>query len=166
MILVRPDIDTADGAGFAAASGALTAMGGCTAHASLIARQMGKPCVVSCAGLEVDAAARRAKSAPPSLPRATGSPSTEHVGDNRNLACRDVPQGRDRIGAGRVNKPMAAPSHLLPPSRKREGSRRQNGLDCDSKILPLSPHVSHLSRASLSRPGKQSHRSSVRRHGS
>ena len=37
------------------------AMGGRTAHASLIARQMGKPCVVSCAGLEVDAAARRAK---------------------------------------------------------------------------------------------------------
>jgi pyruvate, orthophosphate dikinase len=32
----------------AAASGALTAMGGRTAHASLIARQMGKACVVSC----------------------------------------------------------------------------------------------------------------------
>ena len=61
VILVRPDIDTADVAGFAAASGALTAMGGRTAHASLIARQMGKPCVVSCAGLEVNAAARRAK---------------------------------------------------------------------------------------------------------
>jgi pyruvate,orthophosphate dikinase len=41
VILVRPDIDTADGAGFAAASGALTAMGGCTAHASVIARQRG-----------------------------------------------------------------------------------------------------------------------------
>ena len=42
MILVRPDIDTADVAGFAAASGALTAIGGRTAHASLIARQMGE----------------------------------------------------------------------------------------------------------------------------
>jgi pyruvate,orthophosphate dikinase len=61
VILVRPDIDTADVAGFAAASGALTTIGGRTAHASLIARQMGKPCVVSCAGLEVDAAAWRAK---------------------------------------------------------------------------------------------------------
>ena len=61
VILVRPDIDTADVAGFAASSGALTAMGGRTAHASLIARQMGKPCVVSCAGLEVDAVARRVK---------------------------------------------------------------------------------------------------------
>lgn len=61
VILVRPDIDTADVAGLAAALGALTAMGGRTAHASLIARQMGKPCVVSCAGLEVNVAAHRAK---------------------------------------------------------------------------------------------------------
>jgi pyruvate, orthophosphate dikinase len=61
VILVRPDIDTEDVAGLAAASGALTAMGGRTAHASLIARQMGKACVVSCAGLDVDVAARRAE---------------------------------------------------------------------------------------------------------
>lgn len=60
VILVRSDIDTADVAGLAAASGALTTMGGRTAHASLIARQMGKACVVSCAGLEVDVAKRRA----------------------------------------------------------------------------------------------------------
>jgi pyruvate,orthophosphate dikinase len=36
VVLVRPDIDTSDVAGLAAASGALTAMGGRTAHASLI----------------------------------------------------------------------------------------------------------------------------------
>ncbi|HET7446858.1 MAG TPA: PEP-utilizing enzyme [Methyloceanibacter sp.] len=47
--------------GLAAASGALTATGGRTAHASLIARQLGKACVVSCAGLTVDASARRAE---------------------------------------------------------------------------------------------------------
>jgi len=61
VILVRPDIDTADVAGLAAAAGALTAMGGRTAHASLIARHMGKACVVSCAGLEVDVVAHRAE---------------------------------------------------------------------------------------------------------
>jgi pyruvate, orthophosphate dikinase len=61
VILVRPDIDTADVAGLAAASGALTAMGGRTAHASLIARQLGKACVVSCAGLTVDASGHRAE---------------------------------------------------------------------------------------------------------
>ncbi len=61
VVLVRSDIDTSDVAGLAAASGALTAMGGRTAHASLIARQMAKACVVSCAGLVVDAAAHRAE---------------------------------------------------------------------------------------------------------
>jgi pyruvate,orthophosphate dikinase len=60
VILVRPDTSTADVAGFAAAAGILTATGGTTAHAALVARQMGKPCVVGCAGLAVDAAARRA----------------------------------------------------------------------------------------------------------
>jgi pyruvate, orthophosphate dikinase len=59
VVLVRPDIDTSDVAGLAAASGALTAMGGRTAHASLIARQMGKACVVSCSGLVIDEAAHR-----------------------------------------------------------------------------------------------------------
>ena len=60
VILIRPDVDTADIRGFAAASGIVTAAGGRTAHAALVARQMGKPCVVSCAGLHVDLEARRA----------------------------------------------------------------------------------------------------------
>ncbi len=55
MILVRRDTSTADVAGFAAAAGIVTAVGGRTAHAALVARQMGKPSVVGCAGLEVDA---------------------------------------------------------------------------------------------------------------
>jgi pyruvate,orthophosphate dikinase len=61
VVLVRPDINTSDIAGLAASAGALTAMGGRTAHASLIARQMGKACVVSCAGLVVDPQAHRAE---------------------------------------------------------------------------------------------------------
>jgi pyruvate, orthophosphate dikinase len=56
VILVRPDTSTADVAGFAASVGIVTAVGGRTAHAALVARQMGKPCVVACAGLAVDAA--------------------------------------------------------------------------------------------------------------
>ncbi|MGA2894751.1 MAG: PEP/pyruvate-binding domain-containing protein [Xanthobacteraceae bacterium] len=58
VILVRPDTDTADVAGFAAASGIVTAVGGRTAHAALVARQMDKPCVVGCAALAVDVAGR------------------------------------------------------------------------------------------------------------
>jgi len=60
VILVRPDTSTVDVAGFAVATGILTAAGGRTAHAALVARQMGKPCVVGCAALSVDAANRTA----------------------------------------------------------------------------------------------------------
>jgi pyruvate,orthophosphate dikinase len=61
VILIRPDTSTADVAGFAVSSGIVTALGGRTAHAALVARQMGKPCVVGCNDIEVDVAARRAQ---------------------------------------------------------------------------------------------------------
>jgi pyruvate,orthophosphate dikinase len=60
-ILARPDTSTADVAGFAVAAGILTAIGGRTAHAALVARQMAKPCVVGCADMKIDMTTRRAK---------------------------------------------------------------------------------------------------------
>ena len=59
VILLRPDISTADVAGFAVSAGIVTAVGGRTAHAALVARQMGRPCIVGCAMLSVDVAAHR-----------------------------------------------------------------------------------------------------------
>ena len=61
VILVRPDTSTADIAGFSAAVGIVTGVGGRTAHAALVARQMGKPCVVGCATLSVDATGHAAR---------------------------------------------------------------------------------------------------------
>ena len=61
VILVRPDTSTSDVAGFAAAAGIVTAVGGRTAHAALVARQMGKPCIVGCGDLIVDLASRQAR---------------------------------------------------------------------------------------------------------
>jgi pyruvate, orthophosphate dikinase len=61
VILVRPDTSAADIAGFAVAAGIATAHGGRTAHAALVARQMGKPCVVGCKGLDVDPDGRAAR---------------------------------------------------------------------------------------------------------
>jgi pyruvate,orthophosphate dikinase len=60
-ILIRPDTSTADVAGFAISAGIVTAVGGRTAHAALVARQMGKPCVVGCAALMVDVARHSAQ---------------------------------------------------------------------------------------------------------
>lgn len=48
VILVRPDTSTADIDGFAASRAIVTASGGRTSHAALVARQMGRPCVVAC----------------------------------------------------------------------------------------------------------------------
>jgi pyruvate,orthophosphate dikinase len=61
VILVRPDTSTADVSGFAIAAGIVTAIGGRTAHAALVARQMAKPCVVGCAELAIDVAGRSAR---------------------------------------------------------------------------------------------------------
>jgi pyruvate,orthophosphate dikinase len=54
VILLRPDTSTADVAGFAVAAGIVTAVGARTAHAALVARQMGRPCIVGCAAMVVD----------------------------------------------------------------------------------------------------------------
>jgi len=61
VILVRPETSTADVAGFAVSAGILTASGGRTAHAAVVARQLGKACVVGCAGLAVEESARQAE---------------------------------------------------------------------------------------------------------
>jgi len=58
---MRPDTSTADVAGFAVAAGIVTSVGARTAHAALVARQMGKPCIVGCGDLTIDAAAGRAQ---------------------------------------------------------------------------------------------------------
>ncbi len=48
VILVRPETSPEDVAGMYAAQGILTSRGGLTSHAAVVARGMGKPCVVGC----------------------------------------------------------------------------------------------------------------------
>jgi pyruvate,orthophosphate dikinase len=58
VVLVQTDIATDDLSGIAASAGVLTATGGRTAHAAVVARQLGKACVVGCGALRVDTASR------------------------------------------------------------------------------------------------------------
>jgi pyruvate,orthophosphate dikinase len=53
-ILVRRETTTADITGMADAAGILTALGGRTSHAAVVARQLGKVCLVGCAEVSVD----------------------------------------------------------------------------------------------------------------
>jgi pyruvate,orthophosphate dikinase len=54
VILVRIETSPEDIRGMAAAEGILTARGGMTSHAALVARQMGKVCVAGCEALQID----------------------------------------------------------------------------------------------------------------
>ncbi len=54
VILVRPTASPDDIAGIQAASGLLVARGGRTSHAAVVARQLGKVCVVNCLTLSFD----------------------------------------------------------------------------------------------------------------
>jgi pyruvate,orthophosphate dikinase len=60
VILVRWETTPDDIHGMIAAQGILTAHGGMTSHAAVVARGMGKPCIAGCEGLSVDAAAKKA----------------------------------------------------------------------------------------------------------
>lgn len=60
-ILIRNDVATDDIAGIAVVSGVLTASGGRTSHAAVVARQMGKVCLVGCTDLRIDESAGRAR---------------------------------------------------------------------------------------------------------
>ncbi|MGH7491547.1 MAG: pyruvate, phosphate dikinase [bacterium] len=58
VILVRIETSPEDIKGMDASEGILTALGGMTSHAALVARQMGKVCVAGCSALEVNYKAR------------------------------------------------------------------------------------------------------------
>lgn len=57
VILVRLETSPEDISGMVASQGILTARGGMTSHAAVVARGMGKPCVAGCSSLIVDYAA-------------------------------------------------------------------------------------------------------------
>ena len=58
VILVREETNPEDVEGMRAAQAILTARGGMTSHAALVARGWGKCCVVGCAGVEIDLSAK------------------------------------------------------------------------------------------------------------
>ncbi|UCF31843.1 MAG: pyruvate, phosphate dikinase [bacterium] len=54
VILVRPETSPEDIGGMDAAEGILTARGGMTSHAAVVARGMGKPCVAGCTAVNIN----------------------------------------------------------------------------------------------------------------
>ena len=60
-MLVRKETNPDDLEGMIAANGILTARGGKTSHAAVVARGMGKTCVCGAEALDVDSAAKTAR---------------------------------------------------------------------------------------------------------
>lgn len=98
VILVRMEIATDDIAGINVASGLLTAFGGRTSHAAVVARERNKVCLVGCAALDVDLAKRRL----------TLGERTLAEGD---LICLDGESGN--VYAGSLNIEHVRPQALL-----------------------------------------------------
>ncbi len=72
VVLVRIETSPDDFHGMAVGQGILTARGGATSHAAVVARQIGKPCVAGCAELVVDYKTGTAKSVESGLSFAEG----------------------------------------------------------------------------------------------
>jgi pyruvate,orthophosphate dikinase len=72
VILVRPDTVTSDIASMAEVAGILTASGSRTSHAAVVARQLGKVCLVGCQQLVIDLDRRACRIGTPEI--AEGDP--------------------------------------------------------------------------------------------
>lgn len=59
IILIREETKPEDVPAFFAASGILTSRGGKTSHAAVVARGMGKSCIVGCSELQIDSAGKK-----------------------------------------------------------------------------------------------------------
>jgi pyruvate,orthophosphate dikinase len=98
VLLVRDDIATSDIVAIHAAAGILTARGGRTSHAAVVARQLGKACIVGCADLRIDPGGRSCSIAGRTL----------HEGD---LLCLDANTGAIFAGEPRITRER--PAELL-----------------------------------------------------
>ncbi|MFN4003788.1 MAG: PEP/pyruvate-binding domain-containing protein [Hylemonella sp.] len=81
VILVRRDAETADIAALDHAAGLLTQRGARTAHAAVIARQLGRVCLVGCSELEIDLNTRSIRFGPHTLQE--GDPITLDANQGR-----------------------------------------------------------------------------------
>ena len=59
VVLIRTETSPDDVHGMIQARGIVTALGGATSHAAVVARALGKPCITSCRDLDVDLDARQ-----------------------------------------------------------------------------------------------------------
>ena len=76
VLLVRAETSPEDIVGMHASAGILTSRGGMTSHAAVVARGLGKPCIVGAGDLDVDEEAGEVRVGDASSARGTSCRST------------------------------------------------------------------------------------------
>src|SRR2546427_2642156 len=88
VILVRPETSPEDFHGIVAAQAVLTARGGMTSHAAIVARGMGKTCVVGAKDIEVDPHGGRFRANGRVVKQGQSEEHTSELQSQSNLVCR------------------------------------------------------------------------------
>ena len=129
-VLVRAETVTDDIATVAVSAGVLTGSGGRTSHAAVVARELGKPCLVSCDGLKLDLTARTARIG-------------ERLLSEGEVICLDAESGLVFAGCARNHR--GAPHRSAARNRRVAGkpligSGRQPACSLDLTALRVFPH--------------------------
>ena len=128
VILVRVETTPDDIHGLIRAAGVLTARGGMTSHAAVVARGMGKPCVAGCEDLSIDVAAGTVRIGEHDLRAGDvitvdGGTGTSHRGCRPTRSSGDRRELRDDPRVGRRRPAPARARERRHPGGRCEGAR-------------------------------------------
>ena len=109
VLLVRAETSPEDLAGMVAAVGILTSRGGMTSHAAVVARGMGKPCVVGAETIQIDVAAKTLKAAGKTLKEGAAVSIDGTTGEVILGALDPHPSEIQQVLVGKTLKPEKSP---------------------------------------------------------
>jgi pyruvate,orthophosphate dikinase len=109
VLLVRAETSPEDLAGMVAAVGILTSRGGMTSHAAVVARGMGKPCVVGAESIQVDAAAKSLRAGGKTLKEGAAVSIDGTTGEVILGALDPHPSEIQQVLVGKTLKPQKSP---------------------------------------------------------
>ena len=139
VVLVRQETSPDDLPGIVAARAIVTARGGLTSHAAVVARGMGRPCVVGAAGLVIDLEARTVTTSSGALVREGDTVSVDGQAGRVHLGL--VPVEPSTVASSLAGGPGgAAPTDPIAVSALRllahADTRRRIGVRANAETLP------------------------------
>ena len=156
VILVRRETSPEDVGGMAVAQGILTATGGKTCHAAVVARGWGKCCIVGAETLDIDYKAKTMKDGKSGKVvkegewlTLDGSEGIVYV-DQMPLVTPELPEGlSDHHEVGRRHSPLARAHQRGYAAGRAQGHRVRRG---GHRAVPHRAHVLHRLRVSGEEP--------------